>query len=141
MEGHNEGMCTMGELSWKARRRGALYCAPACGGGCTRAAYERAVSESKKLAKHLGKGWRPEVWENLGWHWKVISPCRRWRVSPNVYRRKIESYSAALGQADSPGARWIAHGKTPESAIRNARRAARSEVAALSALLETAATA
>lgn len=56
------------ELSWKPRRRGSIYCAPACGSNCTRAAYEKAVEDGKKLATRLGKKWKSRVWENMGWH-------------------------------------------------------------------------
>lgn len=55
-------------LSWKPVRRGATYCAPACGGGCTRDSFEMATSSAKLLANGLGSAWVPHVWENLGWH-------------------------------------------------------------------------
>ena len=56
---------------WKPVKRGKTYCSPACGMGCTEAAHCKAVNESKALAKRMGKGWRPKVWENLGWHYVV----------------------------------------------------------------------
>lgn len=62
----------MNSLSWKPVRRGSVYCAPACGGRCTYIAYLKASEKARKLAKRLGKGWKPHVWENLGWHYKVI---------------------------------------------------------------------
>lgn len=62
----------MGKLSWEPRSRGSIYCSSACGGDCTRGAYEFATKSAKALAKRLGKGWKPHVWENLGWHWIVI---------------------------------------------------------------------
>jgi hypothetical protein len=33
--------------SWKPRLSGNKYCAPACGGGCTKAAYDKAVASAK----------------------------------------------------------------------------------------------
>lgn len=60
-----------GKNAWKPKRHGNFYCSPACGGECTWAAYQKAVKDSKALAKKLGKGWKPRVWENLGWHWEV----------------------------------------------------------------------
>lgn len=59
------------QLSWKPRRSGAIYCAPACGGRCTYEAFQRATREANALCKKLGEGWQPTVWENLGWHWCV----------------------------------------------------------------------
>lgn len=58
-------------LSWKPVRRGKLYCAPACGGGCTVAAFDLAMADACACARALGNGWVPDVYENLGWHWKV----------------------------------------------------------------------
>lgn len=49
------------------RRKGKVYCSPWCGIGCTRAAFERATREANELCALLGDGWRPRVWENLGW--------------------------------------------------------------------------
>jgi len=58
---------------WKPRHRKnrTIYCSPLCGGDCKRADYDKAVRESAKLAKRLGPGWKPNVWENLGWFWQV----------------------------------------------------------------------
>lgn len=52
--------------------RGKVYCSPWCGGGCTKAAHDECVRKAKALAKRMGKGWKPRVWENLGWHWNVF---------------------------------------------------------------------
>lgn len=54
-------------LSWKPRLRGAVYCAPACGRGCTKAAYDEARREAAEIVKQLGSGWKIEMSENLGW--------------------------------------------------------------------------
>jgi hypothetical protein len=58
-------------LSWAPIRKGPIYCSPGCGGKCTWAAHLQAKREAARLAKRLGPGWTPHVWENLGWHWKV----------------------------------------------------------------------
>lgn len=58
-------------LSWVAKRTGPIYCAPACGFKCTYADYNAASKKALKLAITLGNGFVPEVWENMGWHWKV----------------------------------------------------------------------
>lgn len=57
--------------SWVARRRGPIYCAPACGADCKWADYERCVADAGALAERLGPEWEPRVWENFGWHWEV----------------------------------------------------------------------
>lgn len=60
------------KLSWKPKRNGDVYCSPACGGKCTWAAYQKAKRGAAALAKTMGPGWKPKVWENLGWHFKVV---------------------------------------------------------------------
>jgi hypothetical protein len=61
-------------LSWTPVSRGGLYCSPACGAGCTRKEYDRAVRDADRLVRRLrGSGWRAEVWENLGWHFRAVS--------------------------------------------------------------------
>lgn len=64
-------MRTWTKRDWTPSRRGAVYCSPACGGKCTWAAYQKAKKRSDELAAQLGFGWKGEVWENLGWHFKV----------------------------------------------------------------------
>lgn len=57
---------------WKPRSLpGGIYCSPACGARCRRKDYERANSDAAALCKRLGPGWKPRVWENMGWHWIV----------------------------------------------------------------------
>src|SRR6266404_9845304 len=58
-------------LSWKPVRKGKFYCAPACGGGCLLGDFDRAMAAACACARELGSGWAPDVYENLGWHWKV----------------------------------------------------------------------
>lgn len=106
-------------LSWKPLRRGPIYCAPACGFRCTWAAHEAAKRRAQELSIRLGKGWRPHVWENMGWYYEAISPCGRLKVSPSVHRGRVLHYTAFLGPASSPGGRWAEHGGTAEEAIRN----------------------
>lgn len=111
-------------LSWTPRLHGDRYCSPACGAGCTKSAFDRATGAAKKLAERLGKGWKPRVWENLGWHYAVISPCGRWKIHPHVYQGKAEGYTAFLGESTSPGGIWAEHGDTPEEAIAKTRKVA-----------------
>ena len=62
-------------LSWKAKRNGNTYCAPACGRGCTHAEYRKANRMAdalvKKCEKEAGGKWEKRVHENLGWHYSV----------------------------------------------------------------------
>jgi hypothetical protein len=111
-----------------AIRRGEIYCAPFCGGRCTWAAFEVATARAEGLAKQLGAGWVPVVWENLGWHAKVIGLGGRLHVHVNVNHRSdgvdhdrppIEGYTAFLNPApEASGGKWSAHGVTPEGGIR-----------------------
>lgn len=57
---------------WTPVTQGDLYCSPACGRGCTRAAFDEATEKAKQLAEQLGPNWKPNVWENLGWHYQAV---------------------------------------------------------------------
>lgn len=119
---------------WRAQRRGAIYCAPACGTGCTYAAFLHAQTAARKLCKRLGAGWTPRVWENLGWHYSAVSKCGRLKVHPHDYNRRVESYGAFLGEPNM-GGRWAEHGKTPEAAIEATMKAAVTDLNGIGAML------
>ena len=107
-------------LSWKARRKGNIYCAPACGRGCTRAEYRAAVNGAKKLCKRLGRGWRPRVNENLGWFFDAVHKSGLVTIHPHVMvnrrtgKKYIYSYWADFRFA---GRQWHHTSKTPEHAF------------------------
>lgn len=100
-------------LSWKAVRRGRIYCAPACGAGCTFDAYTKALKEATALAKRLNKvseGWKPVVHENLGWHWRVS------KGKLDVHKWRSGEYGVFL--QTSP--QIVTSGPTPEAAVHDA---------------------
>lgn len=125
-------------LSWKAIRRGAVYCAPACGHGCTHEEFVRANREAAKLCLELDaktiKGWKPRVWENLGWHFDAISACGRLKVSRVSRDLKHGSSLAFLGEGTT-GGRWAEHGRTPHLAVLAVLEVARQEAKAIVELL------
>jgi hypothetical protein len=98
---------------WKPVRAGLVYCSPACGRGCMRAEYDRAVLKATRLAQRLGPGWRTRVWENLGWHWCVYSPNGWVEVSGGD--RHFTAW--ALHQKFTAGGSPIASGTTPAKAL------------------------
>jgi hypothetical protein len=102
------------KLDWKPRRNGRIYCAPACGGRCTWASYQKARAAAKELAKALGDEWKPEVIENLGWHWSVVNNRLSLDVSCHDGR-----YIAFLGGY------YVGNGHSASSAIRNAAKLAK----------------
>jgi hypothetical protein len=112
------------------------YCAPWCGARCTKKAYDRAVTKSETLARRMGSGWTTRVWENMGWHYSVQSPCRRIRVHPPHERAGDTTYSAFLGDRDSIGGRWTAHDRAPERAVALVIEKAKADLAKLGAMLE-----
>ncbi len=93
-------------------------CAPWCGHGCTQEEYDRkriaAEGLADRLDKQLGGDWRPRVWENLGWHYSVISECGRLKIHPNYGG----GYTTFLNSPDCLGGRWAEHGTTPRKSIR-----------------------
>lgn len=87
--------------SWEPVRNGVLYCAPACGRGCTWREHQRAHRLAWTLAKRLGRGWRGEVWEQLGWHYRAVrGPIQ---VIPHRTPRAPITYSTLLGRTPTTG--------------------------------------
>lgn len=121
------------KLSDKPVRKGDLYCSPSCGGKCTWAEYQRAQRRSRTLAaslrKRYGGKWDPRVWENLGWHYAVVSHQGVITVSPYLTGEKIVGYSALIGQ------KWSSIAATPKTAIREALKAAMEDVKKINAVL------
>ena len=119
-------------LSWEAVEEGLRYCAPACGRGCT--SRERDITEAKAelLAQTLGPGWTPKVWENLGWHYAVRSPCDRLSVHPSYGA----GFTAYLNEPGSGGGRWAEHGDTPQEAIDATVAAAVADYKRIGAIIE-----
>lgn len=106
------------DLSWTPIEFGDVYCSTACGFGCKRAAYDRAVLEADVLAKKLGAGWAPKVWENCGWNYEAVKGAAK--VSP---RRR--PHGALTGDWSVVGytcylhtdKQRIADAKTPKRAV------------------------
>ena len=80
------------------------------------------------LAKRLGKGWKPHVKENMGWHYSARNGG--WNVHADTYKGVI-SYTAFLGRVGSLGGKWAEHGDTPEEAIENTKAVALADVSEL----------
>lgn len=97
----------MKKSSWKPVRSGKIYCSPACGGGCTHERYLLAKQRANDTAKLLGKGWKPVVHENLGWHASVTNGL----IQVSIY---ADHYGAILA------GHWVGHGKTAQAAIDDA---------------------
>lgn len=116
-------------LSWTPVRNGSLFCSPACGRGCTSEEHHLASAVASATAAAIG--WRAEVWENLGWHWAVVSPDGRLKVHPGWGG----GFLALLG-TPGPGGCWSAHGRTVQEAVTAVVTEAKNEVAALAKLVE-----
>lgn len=120
------------ELSWTPVLRGTIYCSPACGGGCTKSAYDLAVGLADNLARRLGNGFVPRVTENLGWHYGCTleagddydGESRMVYVSANHHYGKGPSWTAFVGTGHcgmclSDGSSATAHSDTgPMEAVR-----------------------
>lgn len=105
-----EGVVVMTKIdtSWTPVRRGKVYCSSACGHGCLYADYLKAQHAAKALAKRMGDGWKPKIWENLGWHYSAVH--RASGISINEYPYSGDHFTVyALGGAYT--------GKTPAKAI------------------------
>ncbi len=111
---------------WKPVRHGDTYCAPACGRGCTHIEFERATRKAKALAKQLGPSWKPNVWENLGWHYSAVSACGTIKVHPFGFGLRGFTVFVGSGKhATSDGAQWAEQGPTLRIALRKVHEAVR----------------
>lgn len=89
---------------------GGVYCSPLCGGRCKRADYDAAHRAANDLAKRMGDGWTPSVWENLGWHWSVEKGAM-------TIRQWGDQFTAQFDISDSPVVQVFADAETPEDAL------------------------
>lgn len=103
---------------WSPRNLpGGIYCSPACGGACSRADHDRANADATALATRMGDGWGPEVWENLGWHWRITNGAF------TMYEDRDGKYSAWF---DLTGiTKIIVEAATPKDALGLVRQDAR----------------
>ena len=125
------------ELSWEPVLHGPFYCSLACGGKCTRKANVAAVRGAAAMVRRMGPGWTPRVWENLGWHYEVISPCGRIKVIVTHHLAKnAKTYTAYLGEKGEPGGRWVDTSRTPEGAIKKVIEKAQRDLKRLGASLK-----
>lgn len=122
-------------LSWDPVRCGDIYCAPACGGKCTWAAYQEAHKNAKALALMLGEGWAPDVWENLGWHYAAKTTDGLMKVHPSSHLGKILGYTAFFGEGS--GGQYTGQDADPATAAALALRAAQKKMNEIDRLIAT----
>lgn len=118
----------MKHLSWKPQHKtGGVYCSPACGRRCTLKEHDTAIKKAVKLVKELKEfGWKPHVWENLGWHYCL-------KKGENKIR-EYETYCMAFVWFG--GKQFVANGKTPKKALKEAIRMAKNLVKGIAEDLE-----
>lgn len=92
----------MTQLSWTPIRKGAIYCSPACGAGCTHKKYMKACDDADKLAakchKEAGGKWVTRVHENLGWHYNVY--LKGGNIA--IYQHDDKTYSVMSHRSGTP---------------------------------------
>lgn len=117
------------QRDWKPVKRGGSYCAPACGRGCTLAEFREATKRAKELVTRLSASvpegkWTPRVWENLGWHCSVSNKTLR----IDLHTRNTRDFSAFLQISGPWGGNLVEHGGSPEVAIKNALKTAKTQL-------------
>lgn len=103
----------MKTLSWEPVRKGKKYCSPACGHGCTHAAYQIAQKKGAQLAARLGLDWRHEVIENFGWYYRALHV----NASCSVLEINSRSFYANLTLGNR---QFLCDGTTPNAAVKKA---------------------
>lgn len=111
-------------------------CAEWCGRGCTKAEHDKAVRIARALVRQLGPGWRPRVWENLGWHSEAVSRCGRITVHQLQFPKGQVHHTAYLGEPGCGGGRWVESSSDPRVAVSSVIAAARRDLARIGAVLK-----
>ena len=102
------------DRSWTPVRRGHVYCSPACGAKCLYTDYVEARRTAQMMAEALGPGWKPQVWENMGWFFRVERGplgVRRQEDAPVARRYQCANWDDQL-------LGWTqGEGRTPRAAV------------------------
>lgn len=95
---------------------GDIYCAPWCGCKCKKVDYDHCVKAADELAAKMGKGWEPDVWENMGWHYAIKAKHAQIHVNENFKdgARTVRSYWADIRAG---GKQFCATAETPDAAL------------------------
>lgn len=98
---------------------GTIYCSPACGFNCTRKAFDDATISARLLCETMGKGWKPRVWENCGWHYEVSNG--NVHIHADIRQmgngvQKLAGYSCFFNTAIQA----VTHSRSPKMALRKA---------------------
>lgn len=75
-----------------------------------------ATKKAKELAQYMGRGWKPEVWENMGWHYKAV-----YAGTIHVYTSCHKGYHCVIGVGGmlamlAPDSE-VTHHKDPKKAV------------------------
>lgn len=121
------------KLSWTPVRRGNIYCSPACGSGCTYAGYLDARKRAERMAKQL-PGFKPRVWENLGWHYAVTALDAHVSVYPSYDGYHVLASTTHMHAGDPE---WGAlNARSPKEAISKLKKRLRREITTLQDFLK-----
>lgn len=113
-------MPTLEDNRWTPVRRGAIYCSPACGGGCTHQAYLEAQVQAQEMLDALGgpttggNAWEKRVHENLGWYGSVRLVINGQVVAQ--LQKNRNGYSCYI----ESNPQFVADGETPRDAVQRA---------------------
>lgn len=113
-------MPTLDDNRWTPVRIGDDYCSPACGRGCTHAAYLEAQCVAQEIVDQLGpptKGgnaWEKRVHENLGWFGSA-----RLMINGQVMAQVNKGATDYICYVES-SPQFIARGATPLEAVQAA---------------------
>lgn len=89
------------------------------------AGYLRAHARAVEMCKRLdGCGFRPRVWENMGWHAGIVDSTKCVRVTFHSER----TYLAVISKDIAGSLQWVGVGRTARAALLVAAKAARREM-------------
>ncbi|PAL23573.1 hypothetical protein CD928_05765 [Sphingopyxis sp. GW247-27LB] len=116
---------------------GTVYCSPRCGHKCSKMAFDVATRNCAALAARMGDGWKPHVWENSGWHYRVEKGPAKIYCHPSMTSDRYAAWIEFEGIGDRGSVlQFIVNADTPEDALGIATQQANGTIAQIRAGLD-----
>lgn len=112
-------MAAFDEKQWTpVLRADGTYCSPGCGARCTKDAHDEARRNAALLVSAMGPGWKPRVWENLGWHFEARLDSSEVECHVMPPNRNRDRYTCFL----NTNPQFVVMAGTPNEAVAEALR-------------------
>ncbi len=96
-----------------------------------------AQKATNRLVKRLGHGWKPYVWENLGWHYKAVSLDERFKIKTCGDGQFFSFLSLEPGPGGDARLTDSYHSKNPLKVVRHQIELLNNEIGKLGAVRQS----